>query len=482
MSYLTKDFDYKNVLYNFEQLTKIPHGSGNTKAISDYVRDFAKEKGLDVYQDDSNNLIIRVPASKGFEDRKTVMIQGHLDMVCEKEASSKHDFEKDPLDIYIENGALHAKGTTLGGDDGIAIAYMMSLMTFDEPHPELELLMTTDEETGMYGAKDLDKSLLKASYLINCDSEEEGWCFAGCAGGLRQDISFNLERAETTGTPYILKVSGLTGGHSGVEINKNRINANKLMARVLFMLRDEVEYFLLDIRGGKLDNAITRDCESKFVSDCDELTVKKAVEKINDTLRNESSSREPGLNVSVEVFKTEEKEFFCLTPLCFEKLLYFLVQCPYGIQRMSADVPGLVESSLNLGVLNTTEENANIRFSIRSSVSSMKHYISDKLAYLAELLGASSETEGEYPAWEYRKNSYLRDCYVKLFKEEYGNEPRVEVMHAGLECGLLFEAKPELDIISIGPDMKDVHSPNEQLSLESAVRVYKFLEKLLIML
>lgn len=479
MSYITEQYDYKKVLYNFEQLTKIPHGSGNTKAISDYVKKFAEERGLNTYQDASNNLIIRVPATKGFENKDMVMIQGHLDMVCEKSSDSDHDFETDPLDIYVEDGVLRARGTTLGGDDGIAIAYMMSLMDTEAPHPELELLMTTDEETGMYGAKDLDKSLLKAKKLINIDSEEEGWCFAGCAGGLRQDVSFRLERAVASGNVYSVKISGLIGGHSGVEINKNRLNANKLMGRVLFMLRESVDYFLLDIHGGKLDNAITRECEAIIVSEFTPEAVISSVDSINAVLRNESSGREPGLLVSCSRMDSEEEELSCLTPVCFEKLLYFLVQCPYGVQRMSSDVPGLVESSLNLGVISTTEDEANIRFSLRSSVSTVKKYMSEKLAYLAGLLGADSETEGEYPAWEYRKDSYLRDCYIKLFREEYNREPRVEVMHAGLECGLLYEADNELDIISIGPDMKDVHSPNEQLGLESAVRVYKFLEKLL---
>lgn len=478
MNYVTKEYDYKNVLYYFEQLTEIPHGSGNTKAISDFVCDFARSKNLNVIQDESNNVLVRVPATKGYENKKTVMLQGHLDMVCEKDSDSDHDFLKDGLGIYVKDGALHAKGTTLGGDDGIAIAYMMTLMSSDTPHPELELLMTTDEETGMYGAKAFDKSLLKASYLINCDSEEEGWCFAGCAGGLRQDVRFVLERAETQGVLLKLKISGLTGGHSGVEINKNRLSANKLMGRVLFMLRDRVDYFLVDINGGKLDNAITRECEAKIVVKASEDNFKAIVKGINDEIKAESDSREPNLMITVE---DEDKPGFysCLKPVCFEKILYFLVNCPFGVQRMSADIPGLVESSVNIGVIRTSEEEMEFRFSIRSSVSSIKCYLSEKLDYLGALLGAESSTEGDYPAWEYKKNSYLRDRYVELFKEEYGKEPKVEVMHAGLECGLLFEANPNLDIISIGPDMKNVHSPNEELSLDSAIRVYKFIEKLL---
>ncbi len=479
--YLTEQYDYKKVLFFFEELSKIPRGSGNTKAVSDYVACFAREHGLKVVQDDSNNVIVYLPATAGFEGKQKIMLQGHLDMVCEKETDCAHDFLSDPLELYIDNGKLAAKGTTLGGDDGIAIAYMMALIDDKEAaHPEMELLMTTDEETGMYGAHDLDKSLLSAKYLINIDSEEEGYCFAGCAGGLRQDITLPVKKNEIFGNGYTIKLNGLLGGHSGVEIHKNRLNANKTMARILFALRDKADYYLLDIQGGKLDNAITRDCTAKIVSDLEEDEMKALVAEIAKVLLAESGSYEPQMSLSCEKYSTGT--FSCLDPVSFEKLLYILVQAPYGVQRMSADIAGLVESSLNMGVVRLNEDTATIRFSLRSSVTSYKRYMSDKLTYLAEMMGASSATEGEYPAWEYRKDSFLRDSYVKLFESEYGKKPNVCVMHAGLECGLLSDALPDLDIISIGPDMSDVHTPAERLDIDSAVRVYRFLEKLICML
>ncbi len=480
--YLTEKYDYKKVLYFFEEISRIPRGSGNTGLIADYIEKFAKEHNVKCMRDDSNNCLITLPATPGFEGKDTVMIQGHLDMVCEKDADCAHDFTKDPLELYIENDELHARGTTLGGDDGIAIAYMLALIADKESrHPALELLMTTDEETGMYGAKAFDKSLLHASYLINIDSEEEGICYAGCAGGLRQDIELPVNRIEATGKHYVLKVGGLTGGHSGVEIHKPRLNANKVMARVLFMLRDKVDFLLLDISGGKLDNAITRDCKAEFISEVPLDAVKQAVSGIFDVISNESRSYEPGLSITLEASE-DEVTLPVLDVPSFEKLLYIIVQAPYGVQKMSADIEGLVESSLNLGVLKSYEDHVTVRFSLRSSVTSYKTFMSEKLAYLAEMFGAESVTEGEYPAWEYRKDSVLREKYKELYLQEYKKTPEILVMHAGLECGLLSEALPELDIISIGPDMRDVHSPREKLGLESAVRVFKFVEKLICML
>ncbi len=480
MQYITEKYDYKNVFFFFEQLTKIPHGSGNVDAISNYLYSFAKEHNAVCRQDEKKNVVVFLPATEGYEDRDTIMLQGHMDMVCEKDAACPHDFKKDPLELYVEDGRLRAKGTTLGGDDGIAIAYMMALIADKEAkHPALELVMTTDEETGMYGAQALDTSDIKSRYLINLDSEEEGQVYCGCAGGLRQNCVLELQREEITGIVAEIKITGLKGGHSGVEIDKNRTNANKLLARLLFEMRGPLDYRLVDLHGGKLDNAIPREAFATIVMKDFEINeFKQAAGTLAGKYKNELASSEPDLGFE-----------FCINPNpctvnavtgnSFGSLLYFLIQAPNGIQKMSSAIPGLVESSLNMGIVFTEEKQAVVRFSLRSSVTSFKRFMSAKLDYLISVLGGESTTEGDYPAWEYRNESVLREVFKKLYIEEYGTEPVFQVMHAGLECGLLFDKCPGLDIISIGPDMRDVHSPNESLGLESAIRVFKFLEKLL---
>ncbi len=480
MRYITENYDYKNILFFFEQLAKIPHGSGNVETISNFLLSFAKEHNCNCRQDEKKNVVVFLPATKGYEDRKTVMLQGHMDMVCEKDSDCPHDFMKDPLELYIEDGKLRAKGTTLGGDDGIAIAYMMALMADkNAEHPAMELVMTTDEETGMFGASALDVSDLKASYLINVDSEEEGRCYCGCAGGLRQNCVLDLEREEMSGIAVEIKIKGLTGGHSGVEIDKNRTNANKLMARLLFELRNPVDYRVVELKGGKLDNAIPREAFATIViKDFNINEFKNAAGSLVAKYKDELNASEPGLEFEFCIVPTE-KTYKVINGKSFGSLLYFLIQAPNGVQKMSSAIPGLVESSLNMGIVFTEDTKAVIRFSLRSSVTSFKRYMSAKLDYLISILGGEASTEGDYPAWEYRKESVLRERFKELYVEEYGSEPVFEVMHAGLECGLLFDKCPGLDIISIGPDMRDVHSPNESLDLESAVRVYKFLEKLI---
>ncbi len=480
MRYITEKYDYKNILFYFEQLTKIPHGSGNVDAISNYLLSFAKEHNARCRQDEKKNVVVFLPATDGYENKKTIMLQGHMDMVCEKDSDCPHDFTKDPLELYIEDGRLRAKGTTLGGDDGIAVAYMMALIADkDAKHPAMELVMTTDEETGMYGAQALDTSDLKASYLINIDSEEEGRVFCGCAGGLRQNCVLDLNREEVTGIVTEIRIKGLTGGHSGVEIDKNRTNANKLMARLLFELRNPINFNLVDMHGGKLDNAIPREAFATVViKDFEPEEFKKAAGNLAAKYKKELENSEPGLEFEF-VIVPNPKTVNAINGNSFGSLLYFLIQAPNGIQKMSSAIPGLVESSLNMGIVFTEEKHAVVRFSLRSSVTSFKNFMSEKLDYLISILGGESTTEGNYPAWEYKKESVLREVFKDLFKKEYGKEPVFEVMHAGLECGLLFDKCPGLDIISIGPDMADVHSPNESLGLESAVRVYRFLEKLI---
>ncbi|MGN0505786.1 MAG: aminoacyl-histidine dipeptidase [Lachnospiraceae bacterium] len=479
MSYLLEQYDYKNVLYYFEQLTKIPHGSGNVKEISDYLASFAKEQGAECIQDEAYNIIIRKPAVPGYENAPVVMIQGHMDMVCEKNSDSAHDFTKDALKLYVDGENLRAEGTTLGGDDGIAVAYAMALLADKElKHPALELVITTEEETGMDGAKALDTSTLKSSCMINIDSEDEGVVLLSCAGGMRQTCTLPIKRQKVNGAAYHVALTGLYGGHSGAEIHKNRVNAVYAMTRFLFELREYVHYSMTDFHGGLKDNAIPREAFAMLVvAQEDEGAFLAGAKTLKEKYAAELASIEPGFSMTLS--RGEEGQHNVLDAVSFEKLLFFLMQAPNGVQRMSGDIEGLVESSLNLGIFEVKEEEAEFNFSLRSSSKTYKYFMRDKVEYLISFLGGESETHSEYPAWEYRRDSKLRDLFCRVFKEEYGSEPKLEAIHAGLECGLISEKMPGLDMISIGPDMKDIHTPLESLNLPSAIRVYRFLEKLL---
>ena len=479
MSYFLEQYDYKKVLYYFEQLTKIPHGSGNVREISDYLVEFAREQGVRCIQDEALNVVMFKEATEGYESAPVLMIQGHMDMVCEKNADSNHNFTKDALELRIVGDTVMANGTTLGGDDGVAVAYIMALVADKElKHPALELVITTDEETGMDGAKALDMSELKASYLINIDSENEGVVLCSCAGGMRQTCELPLQRVSETGVSYQISLTGLYGGHSGAEIDKNRVNSIYAMTRMLFELREQVDFSLLDFYGGLKDNAIPREAFAKVVvsEENTALFVKKA-EELKLKYKNELVSIEPGF--SLEIKAEEQAEYDVLDGISFEKLLFFLMQAPNGIQRMSGDIEGLVESSLNLGIFSVGEDMAEFHFALRSSSKTYKYFMKDKVEYLISFLGGESFTHSEYPAWEYRRESKLRDLFQEVYRDLYQKEPKMEAIHAGLECGLIAEKMPELDMISIGPDMKDIHTPMEALNLPSTLRVYQFMEKLL---
>ncbi len=479
MSYFLESYDYKKVLYYFEQLTKIPHGSGNVQAISDYLANFAKEQGLRYVQDEALNVVMFKEASPGYENAPVVMLQGHMDMVCEKNADSGHDFEKDALELRVDGDNLMANGTTLGGDDGVAVAYMMALAADKEAkHPALELVITTEEETGMDGAKALDMSGLKASYLINIDSEDEGVVLCSCAGGMRQTCTLPLNRMPVKGVVYDIALTGLYGGHSGAEIDKNRVNSVYAMTRLLFEARELVDFSVSDFHGGLKDNAIPREAFAAIVVEEEDTALfKKTVEELAQKYKSELASIEPGF--TVEVTAGEAGEYAVLDSVSQEKLLFFLMQAPNGIQRMSGDIAGLVESSLNLGIFEVKEDEAEFNFALRSSSKTYKYFMRDKVEYLISFLGGESSTHSEYPAWEYRRESRLRELFREVYQRMYEKEPEIQAIHAGLECGLIAEKMPELDMISIGPDMKDIHTPVEALNLPSAIRVYQFLENLL---
>lgn len=467
----------KRVFYYFEELCKIPHGSGNTKQISDYLADFAKEQGLEYVQDEMNNIVIYKPATPGYENAPTVIIQGHMDMVCERRPDVEHDFTKDPLNISVKDGYVTANGTTLGGDDGIAVAYGLALLESKEiAHPSLEVLITVDEEIGLLGAVGLDCSVLKGRRLINLDSEAEGSLWISCAGGLSGISRIPVKRVEAEGQKVKIKICGLMGGHSGAEIDKKRANANVLMGRFLYTLQKTAAYEIISMAGGQKDNAITRECTAELLAE-DAEAVKLCAEKVQKGLREEYTGSDEG--ITIEVTEQGSSKEMVLHPTSREKVLFFLMEVPFGIQKMSGSIEGLVETSTNIGIMKLEEESFMGTSSVRSSVGAASDALSDKICYLTEFLGGTYTVQGAYPAWEYRKDSPLRDKMVEVYQDMYGQKPNVVAIHAGLECGLFYKKIDGLDCVSLGPNMKDIHTSEEVLDIASTERVWNYLVKVL---
>ena len=469
----------KRVFHYFEEICKIPHGSGNTRQISDYLVQFAKNHDLKYIQDEMNNVVIYKPGTAGYENAPTVIVQGHMDMVCEKRPDVDHDFTKDGLNLSVEGDYVSANGTTLGGDDGIAVAYGLALLESDTiAHPPLEVFITVDEEIGLLGAVGFDCSVLKGRRFINLDSEAEGSLWISCAGGLSGISHIPVTRLEAKGEKLTVKISGLMGGHSGAEIDKNRANANSLLGKFLHGLDAKAGYELISVQGGQKDNAITRESIAEL------LTVKENVEAVKEyaasmqtAWREEYTGTDEGITVTVT--EEGEQDAKVLHPTSKEKVVFFLVNVPYGVQKMSGTIKGLVETSTNIGILKTSENEVLGSSSIRSSVETARDALSDKIEYLTEFLGGEYERQGVYPAWEYRKDSPLRDKMVEVYEEMYGQKPNVVAIHAGLECGLFYKKMEDLDCVSLGPDMKDIHTSEEVLSISSTERVWKYLVKVL---
>lgn len=469
----------EKVFHFFEKLCEIPHGSTHMKEISDYLVSFAKERNLKYYQDESYNVVIYKDATAGYEDAPITILQGHCDMVAEKTPDSDHDFMKDGLKLQIEGDYITADGTTLGGDDGIAVAYMLAVLDDDTlKHPALECVITTDEEIGLLGAKALDTSVLKGTHMINMDSEEEGYLWISCAGGLSGTSRIPVEYQEMEGVVTEVLIDGLNGGHSGAEIDKNRANANSLLGTFLYGLKKKAYYELISVQGGQKDNAITRESTAELMILKEDLeAVKEYCAWIQQAWREEYAGTDEGITVTLT--DEGEKEVKVLHPTSKEKVVFYLKNVPFGVQKMSGTIPGLVETSSNIGILTTTEDEVTATSSIRSSVETARDAISDKIEYLTEFLGGEYEIQGAYPAWEYRKDSPLRDKMVEVYEEMYGEKPNVVAIHAGLECGLFYKKMEGLDCVSIGPDMKDIHTSEELLSIFSTERVWKYLVKVL---
>lgn len=463
----------------FKKLSAIPHGSGNTKAISDYCVEFAKERNLSYIQDEYNNVVIYKKASSGYEDRPAVIIQGHLDMVEEKTADSSHDFKTDGLDLYMDGDYLRARGTTLGGDDGIAVAYALAILDDDSiEHPDIEAVFTVDEEIGMLGAQKFDASVLKGKILLNCDSEEEGILTAGCAGGVRADMSFDMEYCEADAVACHIELTGFKGGHSGVEINKGRANAHKILGRLLYELGNETRFSVSELHGGTKDNVIASHV------DCDIFAEKEDIEKIQEiisslqaTLRNEYAGTDDDITINFTAGNTEHGRM--LTAHSKEILTFMLMNIPDGVCRMNASIPDLVETSLNCGILGIVANTLKIGCLIRSSVESAKNALYEQVAYMCEFLGGECKAHGNYPGWQYKQKSHLRDVFCEAYEKLNGEKMQVTTIHAGLECGMFMDKIEGLDAVSFGPNIHDIHTFNEHLDIPSSYRTWNLILEVL---
>lgn len=467
------------VFHFFEDICNIPHISYHEQQLSDYCVTFAKDRGLYYEQDKIGNVIIIGEATPGYEEAEPVIIQGHLDMVGDKVPGCPIDMKTEPIHVMVKGDYITADGTTLGGDNGIAVAYALALLDAkDIPHPRLEVVLTVSEEVGLEGATAIDLSGCKARRLINLDSEEEGVFIAGCAGGVRAECVFPMETALKNGKIYNIYTSDFLGGHSGVEIHKGRANGNVIIGRFLLFLEERLSYDLGNVSGGVKDNVIPKNARATILLTEDkEQQLVKAVTEFNNLLKVEYGVADPEAKLILEM--GERREARVLTDASKEKALASLNAMPNGVQTMSQDLPGLVETSLNMGVVTMDENALSLCFSLRSSVQTAKEYLMAKLKCITAAMQGVISYHGEYPGWAYARESALRDLCTKVYEEQTGSKPKIEVIHAGLECGILSSKIEGLDCISLGPNMADVHTPDEVISISSVERVWEFLKAVL---
>jgi dipeptidase D len=465
----------ERVLYYFEEISKVPRCSGKEKQISDYLVNWAKSKNLKVYQDEYHNVVMFKDGTKGYENAPTVVLQGHMDMVCEKNEDTVHDFDKDPIKLVVKDDYIHAEGTTLGADNGIAVAMNLAILESDDiPHPPIEVLITSDEETGMTGAMNIDPSVIRGRILLNLDSEGEGIFTSGCAGGGRINFVSEIERKESKySKKYKISIKGLMGGHSGVEIHLDRANASKLMGRLLYKLKNIIE--LENVQGGSADNAIPREAFAVVTAD-DFGKVKAIVEDLEKTFKNEYAFSDVGIRIEIQELIEEIDQVF--SDEFFKRYLKLINLIPYGPLKINRDIDLVIQSN-NPGVVKVEDDSLRIKCAVRSSIGSLRDDFCDQMIQLGEATGFKVEKKAFYPGWEYAKESYIRDLCADVYKEEYGTKAEVMAIHAGLECGFFIEKIPEMDAVSFGPEMYDIHTPNEHLSISSSERTFNLLKKIL---
>lgn len=468
---------YDRIFEIFEEISKIPRGSGNTEKISRYCVEFAKKLGLDYYDDFAGNVIIYKPGVGNGRTKETLILQGHTDMVCQKTDESEIDFEQDGLKLYRDGDFIKADGTTLGADNGIAVAIILAILeSKDMEHPPLEAVFTADEEIGMVGAGKLDFSKLSGKRMLNLDAETPHTVTVSCAGGCDVILKLPVSRKQKNGTRISIKTTGLLGGHSGVEIDKGRINATLLTALLLNKIYKQTPFELIGINGGEKRNAIPVSCSADFLV-TDDIECINAFNMFSDELKKEFSSREPTLDFCAE--KSESGICSALSTDETRKVINTLLCAPDGVQSMSADVEGLVETSLNLGVTTTCEEKMTFQFLLRSNKKGSLDNLISKLKSYADITGCVTVQSGFYPPWEYKTDSKLRQIYKDVYKSKFGTEPAEEAIHAGQECGVFAENIKDFDCISFGPVVYDIHTVNERLSISSTIETVELLIALL---
>ena len=469
----------KQVWEIFEQITQVPRPSKKEEKILAWAINFAKENGFDYQQDKLGNLIIRKPATKGMENRKGIVVQGHTDMVCEKNADVEFDFNTDPIQLIIDGDWVKANGTTLGADNGIGLAMGLALMkSKDIPHPALEVLMTRDEETGLTGAIQLGTDLVKSEILINLDSEEDGAFTIGCAGGTNTAATFRYDEDAIPSNHVAFNVSlrGMQGGHSGIEIHDGRANAIKLLNRVLWTIIRKFDVRISSIKAGSAHNAIPREAFAVIsVAKDHEIQFLQNISEWNNTLKQEWQSKEPNINLTATATEFPAK---VMTKDFQKKLLSSLYTVAHGPLRYSPDIKGLVQTSTNLAIIETHDLEVFVLTSQRSSVESEKTDMANAVRAAFELGGAIVKHGDGYPAWQPNINSSILNLAKEIFKKMYGKEPKIEAIHAGLECGLIGEKYPGIDMISFGPTLKDVHSPDERVQISAVQKCWNLLHEI----
>ncbi|MDO4619572.1 MAG: aminoacyl-histidine dipeptidase [Lachnospiraceae bacterium] len=476
---LLKGLEPDRVFHFFEAVSDIPRSSGKTEAVRDYLLQFAEERSLVCSADEGGNVVIKKAASEGYEEAPAVIMQSHMDMVCVKTADSEHNFDTDALELFVEGDTLYADGTSLGADDGIGMAMTLAVLDDDTlAHPAIEAVFTNDEEIGLLGASAFDASVLQGKRMLNLDSETEGVFTCGCAGGSRVDSIIPVNRMRMKGLPVVITVCGLAGGHSGEAIDTYRPNANKLIGRILYELTNVAAYSLEGVSGGEKDNAIPVEAKARLVIDEEDYPIIiTTVEKIEKELKKEFRGIDNGVRVKIE--KGNPHKMDVLDMDSQDKIISFLLHTPNGVLQMSGQTPGLVQTSCNLGIVRTGEKEFAATTGTRSSVASGRKSVELAIREISASLGGGVHIYGDYPAWEYRESSPLRDTMTACYRELFGAEPVVQQIHAGLECGLFAEKINGLDAVAIGPTVTDIHTTDEKLSISSVQRSWELIKTVL---
>lgn len=480
MNRVLENIEPKEVLKYFEDISKIPRASKEEKQISDYLLNFAKTLNLEVVQDENLNIYMRKKATPGYENGKTVILQGHMDMVCEKNEGTIHDFKKDPLKLRVIDGKIYATDTTLGADNGIAVAYIMALMASkDIPHPEIEALITVDEETSMNGAKTFDPSFFRGKYLINIDSTYDSKLLVSCSGGLRASVTKKVNHEELQGEIVTIKVRGLKGGHSGIDINKERGNANKILGRILINIeKNYTNINIVSLSGGAKDNAIPREADCQIAVDSSDVdNIILAVKSVEEVIKKELECEEE-FNVIVSKNDKPLKNNM-ITVKDSKDLIDLMYLIPNGVKTQSMAIKDLVITSNNFGVIEYDGDTVIFKNAIRSSIDSAKYNVVREIDVLSRAFRAVTKESASYPGWEYDKNSEIREIAQRVYKKMFNDEMEVYAIHAGVECGLIKEKLPHLDMVSFGPIIKDNHTPGEWVSIGSTKKVWEFLKAIL---